>query len=165
MAFVNAAIISGLPTDSIYFGGFLPSRKGERIRRLKEVRNIPATLAFYEAPHRIMQSLADCINLLGDRQAAVIRELTKIHEDAVRGRLSEILDHFSRNNPRGEFVIVIDRTEPAERKDEAVRTLAERLDELIRNGHERRAALKAAAKEFGLSKSEAYRRLELEKNR
>ncbi|MCC6327021.1 MAG: 16S rRNA (cytidine(1402)-2'-O)-methyltransferase, partial [Acidobacteria bacterium] len=78
-AFVTAAVVSGLPTDSIFFGGFLPSRKGERRRRLEEVRDIPATLVFYESPHRLAASLLDCLETLGDRKAAVARELTKLH--------------------------------------------------------------------------------------
>jgi 16S rRNA (cytidine1402-2'-O)-methyltransferase len=164
VAFIGAAIISGLPTDSIFFGGFLPSKKGDRIRRLEEIDAIPATLAFYEAPHRLKQSLEACIEVLGNRQAAVVKELTKLHEQAVRGSLSEILEYFSRNEPRGEFVILIDRNRPVQSDSPSI-SLAQRLQELIDNGTDRKMSLKIAAKEFGLSKSEAYRRLELEKNR
>src|SRR4029079_7843274 len=110
------------------------------------------------------QSLEACIEVLGNRQAAVVKELTKLHEQAVRGSLSEILEYFSRNEPRGEFVILIDRNRPVQSDSPSI-SLAQRLQELIDNGTDRKMSLKIAAKEFGLSKSEAYRRLELEKNR
>ena len=157
-AFVSAAVVSGLPTDSLYFGGFLPSKKGERRRRLEEVTLIPATLVFYEAPHRIAYSLADCLEVLGDRQAAVAREMTKLHEEVVRGRLSELKKHFSAANFRGEFVLVIDRVRNGDaRPEQAGSSLTERIAELENEGLEHKAALKKAAKEFGLSRSEAYR--------
>src|SRR5215204_4466680 len=76
VAFVNAVIVSGLPADAIFFGGFLPSKKGDRQRRLDEIKHVPATLVFYESPHRLVRSLSDCVAVLGDRQAVVARELT-----------------------------------------------------------------------------------------
>ena len=84
VAFVNALIVSGLPTDSIFFGSFLPSKKGERRKRLEETKSIPATLCFYESPHRLAKSLIDCLEILGNRNAAVVRELTKIHEEIIQ---------------------------------------------------------------------------------
>lgn len=158
VAFVNAAIVSGLATDSLFFGGFLPSKSGERRRRLLEIRGVPATLIFYESPHRLVRSLSDCLEILGDRPAAAARELTKLHEEVVRGTLNSLASHFSDANPKGEFVLVIDRAgEPtAARKD----SLSERIAELEAAGMEHKAALKTAAKEFGLSRSEAYRRLQ-----
>lgn len=159
VAYVNAVIISGVPTDSIFFGGFLPSKKSERRKRLDEVKGIPTTLAFYESPHRISRSLIDCLEILGDRRAAVARELTKLHEEVRRGTLKELADHFSDANIRGEFVLVIDRAgENAAVTD--VDTLADRVRELETSGLDRKSALKAAAKEFGISRSEAYRRLQ-----
>ena len=106
-AFVNALIVSGLPTDSVFFGGFLPSKKGERQRRLEEVKSIPATLCFYESPHRIAKSLADCAEVLGNRKAAVVRELTKIHEEIIRGNLKDLAEKFAENQTKGEIVLVI----------------------------------------------------------
>ncbi len=84
VAFVNALIVSGLPTDSVFFGGFLPSKKSETRNRLEEVKYIFATLVFYETPHRISKSLQDCLEVLGNRNAAVARELTKLHEEIIR---------------------------------------------------------------------------------
>ncbi len=85
VAFVNALVVSGLPTDSVFFGGFLPSKKTERRKRLSEVSAIPATLLFYETPHRLSKSLIDCLENLGNRKAAVVREMTKIHEEIILG--------------------------------------------------------------------------------
>jgi len=162
-AFVSAAVASGLATDAIFFGGFLPSKKGERRRRLEGVRDIPATLIFYEAPHRLAKSLADCADVLGDRNAVVARELTKLHEEIARGPLSELALHFAGTSVKGEIVVVIDRARNVERLPAATVTLAGRVRELEADGISRKAALKKAAKDFGLPKSEAYRIIEAEK--
>lgn len=162
-AFVSAVVASGLATDSVFFGGFLPSRAGDRRKRLEEVREIPATLIFYETPHRITRSLADCLDVLGDRDAAVARELTKLHEEIIRGSLSELLSKFSSANSKGEFVLVIDRAGSSEPAVKGAGTLMARLKELEDEGLDHKAALKKAAKEFGLSKSEAYRIVQSEK--
>lgn len=157
-AFVSAVVGSGLPTDSIFFGGFLPSRSGERRRRLEEVRAIPATLVFYESPHRLAGSIADCLDVLGDRNAAVARELTKLHEEFIRGTLSEISQRIGSADVKGELVLVIDRGSTAADDTPQV-SLAERVNRLQAEGMTNREAIKAAAKEFGLSRSEAYRRI------
>ncbi len=161
VAFVNGLIVSGLPTDSVFFGGFLPSKKSERIKRLTEVKEIPATLVFYETPHRIEKSLVDCLEVLGNRQSAIAREITKMHEEIIRGTLTEILEKFSGNQIKGEIVLILDR-----QSNNSIRldvnkagTLKSRLTELEGEGLERKAALKKLAKEFGLSRSEVYRRL------
>jgi 16S rRNA (cytidine1402-2'-O)-methyltransferase len=161
-AFVAAVTASGLATDSIFFGGFLPSKKGERRKRLEEIKDIPSTLTFYEAPHRLAKSLADCADVLGDRQAGVARELTKMHEEIVRGRLSALAESFAGQAVKGEIVIVIDRkgTEPVKEKD-AKTGLPQRIAELEATGLDPKSALKKAAKEFGLSKSEAYRQIKV----
>ncbi len=158
VAFVNALIVSGLPTDSIFFGGFLPSKKGERRKRLEEVKSIPATLCFYETPHRIAKSLADCAEVLGNRNAAVVRELTKIHEEIIRGNLNDLAEKFSKIQVKGEIVLVIERFEITNYKLQISdnKTISERISELESEGFDHKFALKKAAKEFGLSKSEAY---------
>lgn len=163
MAFVNAAVVSGLPTDRLYFGGFLPSRSSERKKALTAVSEFTFTLVFYESPHRLAKSLADCLDVLGDRNAAVVRELTKIHEEAVRGTLAELHTKYSSANPKGEIVLVIAGNSGGAVRVHRDAALAERVAELESAGEERKAALKRAAKEFGLSKSEAYRKLQSEK--
>jgi 16S rRNA (cytidine1402-2'-O)-methyltransferase len=157
VAFVAAVVASGLATDSIFFGGFLPAKKGERIRRLEEVREIPATLVFYEAPHRIGSSLRSCLDVLGDRPAVVARELTKFHEEIARGSLSQLSARFSGEKVKGEIVVCIARDGLTKKKN--VGTLADRISALENDGLDRRTALKKAAREFGLSRSEAYRQV------
>lgn len=158
VAFVAAAVASGLPTDSIFFGGFLPSKSGDRRKRLEEVRAIPATLVLYETPHRIARSLADCLTVLGDRRAVVAREITKLHESFSRGTLSSLADEFSEGTSRGEIVLVIDRMSDAV-ADRPPSDLATRVAGLEAEGLDNRSALKKAAKELGLTRSEAYRLL------
>ncbi len=159
VAFVAAVIASGLATDALYFGGFLPSKKGERLRRLVEVRDIPATLVFYEAPHRIARSLAGCLEVLGNRQAVVARELTKLHEEIVRGSLSELSARFAGEKVKGEIVLCIERGRPIPKAMPNPESLSSRIAELEHTGLDRKTALKKAAREFGLSKSEAYRQI------
>jgi len=156
-AFINAVIISGLPTDSIFFGGFLPSRKGERLKRLKEVSDIPATLCFYETPHRIAKSLTDCLQILGNRKAVIVRELTKLHEETLLGTLKELEKDLSSRTIKGEIVVVIDRNRIDDRQNHSKQSVAERIAALEEKGLTRKNALKQAAKEMGVSKSEAYR--------
>jgi 16S rRNA (cytidine1402-2'-O)-methyltransferase len=163
VAFVNAVIASGLPTDSVFFGGFLPSKKGERRKRLEEVRDVPATLVFYETPHRLVKSLEDCAGVLGDREAAVARELTKLHEEIVRGSLAELVIRFTEKPPKGEIVLVIDR-EGKLTVQASSSSLTQRVAELESEGLDHKSALKKAAKEFGLGKSEAYRILQTGKD-
>lgn len=155
VAYVNALAASGLSTDAVFFGGFLPSKKGERRKRLEEVREIPATLAFYEAPHRLAKSLIDCLEILGDREAAVARELTKLHEEIHRGRLSQLAEEFAANGARGEIVIVIGRTEKVTPSE--TRPLTDLVAEYEAAGDDRKQALKRAAKALGIPKSEAYK--------
>lgn len=167
-AFVAALVASGLPTDRFFFGGFLPAKKNARRAALAEARAIAATLIFYEAPHRLAASLADAHAILGERQAAVARELTKIHEEIVRGRLSELAERFNSAPVRGEIVLVIDRTEIAEdehveREDQLPR-LAEKVAQLEADGVDFRAALKRAARELGIPRDEAYRMLAAERD-
>jgi 16S rRNA (cytidine1402-2'-O)-methyltransferase len=161
-ALIAALVASGLPTDEFFFGGFLPARAGARRERLVELRAIAATLIFYEGPHRIAATLRDAREILGEREAVVARELTKLHEEIARGRLSELAARFSASDSaRGEMVLLIDRsviqTEAA--ADQTVGSLVELVAKLEGEGLDHRAALKKAAKELGLPRAEAYRRL------
>lgn len=159
-AFVAALIASGLATDEFFFGGFLPARSTQRRARLTEVRAIESTLIFYEAPHRVAESLQDAREILGEREAAVARELTKLHEEIVRGRLSELAERFrSPDAARGEMVVVIDRHVLEEAKQDSAEDVAARVAALEGEGLDTRAALKRVARELGLSRSETYRRL------
>jgi 16S rRNA (cytidine1402-2'-O)-methyltransferase len=164
-AFVAALVASGLPTDELFFGGFLPARSTQRRARLMEVRVIPSTLVFYEAPHRVAESLQDAREILGEREAVVARELTKMHEEIVRGRLSNLAEHFSKDAARGEMVIVIDRHVLEEAAQDSALDVAARVAALEGEGLDARAALKRVAREMGLSRSEAYRRLTASRER
>ena len=162
VAFVSAVIASGLPTDSIFFAGFLPSKKGERKKRLDELSHIPATLIFYESPRRVAASVADCYAAFGDRQAVIAREISKIHEEYIRGSLKDLSSSIT-TELKGEIVVMIDRHHGESDAVDAQISLAERLAAIEAEGVDHKVALKRLAKEFGLSRSEAYRRLQSER--
>lgn len=166
-AFVAALIASGLPTNDFFFGGFLPARSTARRARLAEVRALPTTLVFYEAPHRLAFALTDAREILGERDAAVVRELTKLHEEIARGSLSDLATRFADENAaRGEIVLVINRASSdgtAIIAADNAMSLAARVAAFESEGLDGRAALKRAARESGLSRSEAYRRLVAER--
>jgi len=157
VALIAGLTASGLPTDSFLFAGFLPNKKMARQARLEELKSERATLVFYEAPHRIRETLADALEILGDRQASLARELTKLHEQFIRDKLSEIIAHFDSHEPRGEMTLVI----AGNGKDNltAVETgsINEQIQRLMNDLNlSRNEALKLAAKSRGLSKREAY---------
>jgi 16S rRNA (cytidine1402-2'-O)-methyltransferase len=106
-AAIAALVASGLPTDAFLYLGYLPRKSGERRKALAEVAGLPYTLIYLETPHRLLAALEDLRDELGDRAIAIGRELTKLHEEIVRGSLSEAIEHFSEHTPRGEFTLVI----------------------------------------------------------
>src|SRR5215216_5982128 len=162
-ALITALIAAGLPTDEFFFAGFLPSRSNARRARLNELQSVPGTLIFYEGPHRLAATLKDAYEILGEREAVVARELTKMHEEIRRGRLSELSKHYEDEEPRGEIVVLIDRNVIGQttKQSESVATL---IDQFEQDGLDHRAALKKAARELGLSRAEAYRKLISERN-
>ena len=105
-AVITALVVSGLPTDQFVYVGFLPRRKGQRQRLLRSVSDEPRTIVAFEAPHRLREALTDIEEILGDRRVSVCRELTKVHEEIFRGRVSQTREHFGQ--PRGEFSLVIE---------------------------------------------------------
>jgi len=105
-ASVTALSASGLPTDRFLFEGFLPHRKGRR-KKLERLANLEATIIFYESPMRLIRTLNDILEFLGDRPAVIGRELTKVYEQYQRGKVSELINYFKENKPRGEFVVMI----------------------------------------------------------
>lgn len=162
-AFVVAAIASGLPVGSLFFGGFLPSKKGDRRRRLEELASLPATLVIYESPHRIEKSLLDCFEILGDRRAVIARELTKLHEEFLRGTLSELIAQLARSPIKGEIVLAIDQASKGTVALDSFLGISNLVAKYESEGLDRKAAIKKAAKDRGISKSEAYRELERQK--
>lgn len=160
-AFLAALVASGLPTDSFRFSGFLPSKSGQRRKLLESVKDSPRTQVFYEAPHRLLETLADVVEVLGnDRHVVVAREVTKIHEEFLRGRVEEILKKLkARGDVKGEITLLIAKAEegatPA--ASDAV-TVAQRVKQIMSEEKaDEKAALKKVAKERGIGKSEAYR--------
>jgi 16S rRNA (cytidine1402-2'-O)-methyltransferase len=161
----SAAILalsgSGLPTDAFFFAGFLPARQGERRRRLEDISQIRATLVFYEAPHRILAVLEDMVAVLGNRQACLARELTKIHEEWLRGTLAEIADVLAaRPQVRGEITLVVDRTALSSSPEAPSwpESITEHLGlEMLKTGAGRKEALKSIARQRGISRKDAYR--------
>lgn len=156
-AMIAGLVASGLPTDSFLFAGFLPSKKQARRARLEELKPERATLIFYEAPHRIREALIDVRESLGDRQAAVARELTKLHEQFIRGAVSDIIAHFGSNEPRGEMTLVIAGNRDNNLKPVEDASISQQVERLMRDESlSRNDAIKQAARSRGLSKREAY---------
>ncbi len=166
-ALIAALVASGFPSDQFFFGGFLPARSNQRRTRFAEVSSIPATLIFYETPHRITESLKDAREMLGERAAVVARELTKLHEEVLRGTLGELAAKFaSLDDARGEMVLIIDRNVIAtEEGPTDLSGLSKLVAELEEQGADSRTALKQAARQLGISRDDAYRRLVAERSR
>lgn len=163
-AFVAAVTASGLSTESIFFGGFLPSKTGERKKRLSEVALVPATLVFYESPNRLSKSLIDCHEALGNRNAAYGREITKLHEEFVRGDIKTLIAAAAAGAIKGEIVLVIDRMRDEAKDAPELLSLPARVRAIEAEGVDPKTALKQAAREFGIGKSEAYRLVQAEKS-
>lgn len=160
-AVVAALAASGLATDRFYFGGFLPVKSGQRARALEELKGERATLVFYEAPHRILETLADVERVLGPRPVVVARELTKVHEEFLRGTAAEVRAALAaRASIKGEMTLVIGKAE-AQTSDET--PVEEAVEACMRAGMSRMDAMKEVARRRGVSKREIYRRMEMEK--
>ena len=167
-AFLAALVASGLPTDSFRFSGFLPAKRGERRALLEAVKSSPRTQVFYEAPHRLVEALEDICEVLGSsRHVVVAREVTKVHEEFVRGRAGEVLENLrKREAMKGEITLLIGKAEEGDVGTAALRrpSVRERVQQIIAQERiDEKAALKRVAKERGVSKSEAYRELQREK--
>jgi 16S rRNA (cytidine1402-2'-O)-methyltransferase len=161
-ALLTALSASGLPNDEFLFLGFLPARSGERQRALERLRIEDRTLIFYEAPHRIGDTIADAVAILGDRPACLAREVTKVHEEFRRGKLTEIFQTLVDEPAKGEITLVVgppEKSAPGAYADTA-QSLAARVDELMHQAKlDRKEALKLAAKERGIPKRDAYKQL------
>ena len=163
-AFVAALAASGLSTDEFLFVGFLPSRAGARRKALESLKNEPRTVVLYEAPHRLLETLADAAVVMGPRPAVVAREITKIHEEFLRGNLLELRDAAEKRAPRGEITLLIGPDEGGAQHVDTSVSLKQRVSQLeLESGLDRKAALKQAARERGLGKREAYKQLLLER--
>jgi 16S rRNA (cytidine1402-2'-O)-methyltransferase len=158
-ALLAGLVVSGLPTDQFHFGGFLPPKQGQRTRLLESLRDEAATLIFYEAPHRIVESLTDIEATLGEREIVVARELTKLHEEVLRGKAAEIRASLeSRDAIRGEFVVLIAKAREPQHDDTPPQ---EAVEALVRAGVNRMDAMKTVARQRGMSKRDVYKLVNL----
>jgi 16S rRNA (cytidine1402-2'-O)-methyltransferase len=167
-AAISALSASGLDTSEFRFVGFLPSRAGARRQFLEVLQTDPATLIFYEAPHRIAGTLHDAREVFGpDRRAVLVRELTKVHEEFLRGTLAELEQEIvTRGEVRGEITLLIAGADPAKSaSQETGGSLRERIDFYRAEGLDEQAALKRIARERGVGKSEVYRQWQQERRR
>ena len=165
-AFVAALAASGLPVNEFTFVGFLPSRQAERRKALRALAAETRTIALYEAPHRILDTLEDATEILGNRPAVIAREITKLYEEFVRGRLEDLVSAVRKKPPRGEITLLISPPDGQEKHSEKPATvlnavpLARRVEEIMKERDtDRKTALKQAAKERGLTRREAYKQL------
>jgi 16S rRNA (cytidine1402-2'-O)-methyltransferase len=167
-AFVAALAASGMPVDKFRFLGFLPSKRGERKKALDDLKDATRTLVFYEAPHRLLDMLKDAREILGEREIVIAREVTKVHEQFLRGTIGSALEYLKKRPVKGELTVLIGLQADSEGngslppkstiRSEIEVVMAERkVDE--------RNALKIVARSRGVPKSEAYRQLQAEKNR
>ena len=156
-AAMSALAISGLPTSRFSFEGFLSVTKKQRQAHLDEVKNFRRTLIFYEAPHKLIYTLNDLLINLGDRRIALCRELTKIHEEVLRGRISELIEYYKEKSPKGEYVIVVEgKSEEEEQNEITIEEACSMAEKLIAEGKKPSEACKEISKVTGFSKSEIY---------
>jgi 16S rRNA (cytidine1402-2'-O)-methyltransferase len=159
-ALIAALAASGMATDSFQFLGFLPARSGQRRTLLETLRKTEPTTVVYEAPHRIAETLQDVVEILGaERPVVLARELTKVHEEFVRGTAADLLRQCKEREPKGEITLVIGKGSGS--RVEPDKPLAQRLKEIMQSQKvDEKAALKVLAKETGLSRSEVYREVQ-----
>jgi 16S rRNA (cytidine1402-2'-O)-methyltransferase len=150
---ITALVVSGLDTRQFIYLGFLPHKAGARRRQLQSVASEYATIVVLETPHRLLAALNDILQVLGDRRIAVCRELTKVHEEVFRGRVSQAIDHFA--EPRGEFTLVIEGKKEPERP-QLTEAIEKQLQQMRQSGMGAKQAIAKVAGETGLSRKELY---------
>ena len=161
VAAINALITSGLSTGRFAFEGFLTVNKRGRNEMLEKLKNEERTMIFYEAPHKLLSTLKDMLSAFGDRKIALCRELTKLHEQLLRTTFSQAIELYELNPPRGEFVLVVEGKSKEEIKEEQEAawqklTITEHVEMYLGRGIEEKEALKAVAKDRGVSKRDIY---------
>jgi 16S rRNA (cytidine1402-2'-O)-methyltransferase len=162
-AFLAAVVASGMAAESFCFRGFLPPKSGARRKEIEKICNSEDTQIYYEAPHRIRETLADVAEVLGaDRPVVVARELTKIHEEFLRGTVQEVIQRLNaRDEVKGEITLLIGKAAEGPSLPRGV-SIRERVEHIMREERlDEKAALKKVAKEWGISKSEAYRKWQM----
>ncbi|MGN0597490.1 MAG: 16S rRNA (cytidine(1402)-2'-O)-methyltransferase [Ruminiclostridium sp.] len=161
-AAMSALAVSGLSTSRFSFEGFLSVNKKQRSDHLEEIKNYHRTLIFYEAPHKLKYTLDDLLEVLGDRKIALCRELTKVHEEIIRGTISDMIRKYETESPRGEYVLIVEGAPYEEETAKAEITLeeaAEMAEKLVEEGRRASDACKEIAAKTRFSKSEIYKQL------
>jgi len=158
VALINTLILSGLPTRRFAFEGFLSVNKRHRNEHLKSVAKDTHTLIFYEAPHKLKYTLQDMLSIFGDRKIALVRELTKLHEEVIRTTLSEAVLKYESEKPRGEYVIVIEGSSEPEEEENAWESMSitEHVESYISAGKSSKDAIKQVASDRGMAKRDVY---------
>ena len=157
-AALTALVLSGMPADHFAFHGFLPSSSKARKRSLEQFANLPQTQIFYEAPHRLLATLQGMSEYFADRSAAVVRELTKLHQQVHRGTVLELIESFEKSEPRGECCIILAPYVPVKPVGGPKEWCSE-VKELVDSGICKKEAMKEVAKRYGIKKSEVYQAL------
>ncbi len=155
-AAMSALAISGLSTSRFSFEGFLSVTKKQRFAHLDEIKEYKHTLIFYEAPHKLKNTLEDLFTVLGDRKISLCRELTKIHEEVQRGTIKDMIEYYSDKTPKGEYVLIVDGYHEEKKKDSDINDAVEYAKQAIANGSKPSDACREAAKKYGFTKSEIY---------
>jgi 16S rRNA (cytidine1402-2'-O)-methyltransferase len=164
-ALVAALTAAGLPMNEFIFTGFLPAKKSARRRTLTALAEVDKTIVFYEAPHRILEALRDIYDILGDREMVVAREVTKLHEEFLRGPLAKVRERLKERPPKGELTVILGPDSAGHKKPPGSKSLLEEVETAkAKRGLDERSALKAVARARGIPRSEAYRQLQLEKS-
>jgi 16S rRNA (cytidine1402-2'-O)-methyltransferase len=153
---ITALTVSGLPTDSFLYLGYLPHKTSERHRRLEEVETQPYTLVFLESPYRIVEALEDILLILGDRRVCVAREMTKMFEEYWRGNVSEAIAHFKSQSPRGEFTLVVDGKKQDGSQKWTEEELQRAIDKELKNEKSAKEISAELARQSGWNKKEVY---------
>ncbi len=156
-ALATALAVSGLPTGRFAFEGFLSVKRSSRFEHLNDIKDDPRTLIFYEAPHKLCATLKDMLEVLGDREISLCRELTKLHEEVLRTTLSAAAERCETVPPRGEYVLVVAGAKKTEPEKPSVEAAAEMVRELIKEGASASAAAREIAKATGHKKSDLYK--------
>ena len=157
-AVINALALSALATGRFCFEGFLSTNKNERYERLNEIKNDTRTTIFYEAPHKLAKTLEDLLAVLGDRKISLCRELTKLNEEVMRVTISQAIEYYSANAPRGEYVLIVEGCTQKENNEFwADLTIEEHVEHYVSEGLKKMDAIKAVAKDRGIAKNEVYK--------
>ncbi len=155
-AVLSGLSASGLDTKKFYFEGFLPVKKSQRRKILKDLQDYRCTLVFYEAPHRVLDTLNIMYEVFGNRRVVIAREMTKKFEEFIRSEILELIDYFNKNTPRGEFTLLIDGKSDKAKEDININNLAKEVLRRTSQGAYKKEEIKQLAREYGIPKRELY---------